>query len=372
MRSAEIIANPQRWINNSQLLFIIVITRNITWITLTPVITSGYTRQDAWIATIIAMVVSLLWMTVIIAIHKRMPTYTLGQIINKVFGRYIGKVILLVFFAYFVLIATHQLSLIRIIKSMLLLETPDAVARWSVLLVIWYSLYKGPASLIRTTGLLFFIMIVNKLLIAFFLIPQLDLQQLKPILYNGWKPVLVGSIVPTVLFFETIFVLHLLPLVKDNKLARKMPFIGIIFSGIMLIILVIMLVAIFGPVEAERLQFPFYSLAREVTVGDFLERVEALIVIVWLTNLFVSITLMLYMAREILVQISTRLQQYNQYVNVGLIVMLELLGPRLFSNTVDISDFYSPMQYGLIGFLVPGLIPIIMYFVMLIRKQGVK
>jgi spore germination protein KB len=202
--------------------------------------------------------------------------------------------------------------------------------------------------------------------------PQLDFQQLKPVLYYGWRPVLVGSIVPTALFFETIFVLHLLPMVKDNKGTRKLPFIGIIFSGLMLVLLVIMLIAIFGPVEAEQLQFPFYSLAREVTIGDFIERVEALIVVVWLTNLFISITLMLYMAREMLVQISKRLQQYNQYINVGLIVMLGILGSRLFANTVDISNFYHPMQYGLIGFLVPGLIPIIMYIVMLIRKQGVK
>ncbi|GAA3328160.1 hypothetical protein GCM10020331_071010 [Ectobacillus funiculus] len=45
---------------------------------------------------------------------------------------------------------------------------------------------------------------------------------------------------------------------------------------------------IFGPIEAAHLTLPVYSLVRMISIGNFLERIEAIMVAVWIGLIFIK------------------------------------------------------------------------------------
>ncbi|OEF97807.1 GerAB/ArcD/ProY family transporter [Desulfuribacillus alkaliarsenatis] len=371
MKSQEIMAVPKKWISNAQLFFVIVVIRNTIAISITPAITGGYTRQDVWIVVILASFLNLIVVWFLLALHRSLPTFKLEQLCDHILGKYLGKIAIVIFFVYFFSLATAMTAYMAHTNQTILPETPRSVIKWCFLFVCFYSLYRGPASVIRSGGLFFTILILASITLVFFLLPDLDFQEFKPIMYHGWEPLLVGLLVPTVLFFETLFILHILPMVKTTKWTYRVPYLAHLLAGLLLLIVSGSLVAVFGAKEAEELQFPLFTLVRAVSVAGFLERLEFMVVGIWYASIFLTVTMFLYVCRELFLHMFKRLNKHTKYVNVALILVVGIIKPHLFPDMHSLLQFYNVGTYGVIGLFIGGIMPILLYVTMRIRRKGV-
>ena len=69
--------------------------------------------------------------------------------------------------------------------------------------------------------------------------------------------------------------------------------ISILVMGFLLLIVTLTIVACFGSITLE-LSFPFLSLARYVNIEDVFERMDVLIIILWVSAIFLKIVIFLY------------------------------------------------------------------------------
>ncbi len=360
------------WISNTQLFFVMVIIRNTIATSLTSALTSGDAGQDVWISTIISTLLSLVQLWFLIAIHKRLPHCNLTELCHEIFGKYLGKVLSVIFIVYFLALAIGINAFLGLMHMAVLPETPMKAVQWAFLFVVWYSLYKGLHSTIRATGIIFFTILLNHIALLLFLIPEIDLQEFLPVLYYGWVPVLKGVVLPTALFLENLFILQILPMVKKTKWTYRIPYLANIASGALLLSLAGMLVATFGAKEAEKLQFPFFSLARVVSVGNFLERIEIVVVWVWIASIFIGVAVYLFIAKDMMEHTFLWLKSYEQYISIIAVVFVALVTPFFFSNIGELLRFYSDKQYAVLSYIVGLILPAMMYLVMRLRGKGVS
>ncbi|OEH86775.1 hypothetical protein BHU72_00435 [Desulfuribacillus stibiiarsenatis] len=363
---------PNQWITNFQLFCLIILVRSMAAISLTPVLTSGYTRQDVWIAVLLSIFASFIQLWIVVKLYKMFPTLKIGQIIDHVLGKYLGKIGNFIFVLFFYILAIYWCAYVTNLADVILPETPRPVIKWSFLFVCFYALYKGPASILRSSGFIFISLVGSYFFLVVFLVPEFDFAQFKPILYYGWTPILVGTIVPSVLFFESIMLLQFLPMVRANQWTVRIPFFAHVFAGLLLLVTACLLVMVFGPIEAEKIQFTVFTLVRAISLGDYVERLEFVVIAAWFSVIFFGTTTFIYITREILLNMIKRLNSYDQYVNVGMVLVIGWLVPKMFPDMLVLLEFYRVDQYGFSGFVIAGAFPIILFIVANLRKQGAK
>ncbi|MFE4430991.1 GerAB/ArcD/ProY family transporter, partial [Peribacillus butanolivorans] len=82
--------------------------------------------------------------------------------------------------------------------------------------------------------------------------------------------------------------------VNQPKAAEKNFFIGILIGGIFLIIMITLTIIVLGADSSARQTFPSYLLARKLNVGDFLQRIEAIMAIMWIITIYFKMACYFY------------------------------------------------------------------------------
>lgn len=139
------------------------------------------------------------------------------------------------------------------------------------------------------------IIIILFLTLTVAIVPQMDAIRLLPILEDGIKPVLRGSIpITAYTFLEPVVFLMILPCVNQQQKITKGLLRGCFLGGLVIFITVTISILVLGPDLTTRDIYPSYNIARRISVGGFFERVEALIAILWMLTLFIEVTLYFY------------------------------------------------------------------------------
>ncbi|MDQ6598892.1 GerAB/ArcD/ProY family transporter [Bacillus salipaludis] len=174
---------------------------------------------DGWIAILIGWIFSMMANILIVKMVERYPSATLYEILIRLFGKIIGKAVVLVYMMYFAFFACSTLvNACLYIKSWFLPKTPDYIILLLFSIPTFLVARNGIRILGRYSELSFYLVMWIPL---FFLIPLRDGNWLHflPLLKEGWKPVL--SAVPTTTFsflgFEVAFFLY--PFLKKKQYA---------------------------------------------------------------------------------------------------------------------------------------------------------
>jgi len=82
--------------------------------------------------------------------------------------------------------------------------------------------------------------------------------------------------------------------VNNPKEMRKAFFIGHFIGGLIMVIIITLSIFVLGSFHTARYLYPSYELARRENIGNFLERIEAILAIMWLFSLYTKISLYFY------------------------------------------------------------------------------
>jgi len=113
-------------------------------------------KQDAWIAIIIAMIIGFLLILIYTTIQKAYPNKHLGDIFLSVFGKWVGRVVILLYALYFsYFAATNFWEFGEIIVQLILLRTPLEIVLLLVMIVMLYAAFLGIEVIARTSEIFF-------------------------------------------------------------------------------------------------------------------------------------------------------------------------------------------------------------------------
>ncbi len=331
-------------------------------------------RQDSWISIIVGTILGLIPLSIFLYVKNHYPDDTIFSITKKLFGTVIGKIIntILVIGISFIIIITFY-NMIGFISSQYLHRTPTIAIGIMFILVIVYILTKGINVIARTQVVLLYFGILLFLFAYFGLTKEIKLDNIKPILEFGWSPILKGSI--SYIAFNTLplFVLTAIPknYVFDNKHYNRNVIITYFLSSITLMLTTFFIISIFGPHLALLYQYPEYHLLKLINISGFISRVEGIIALHWLFDLFSFIVMGLYFIIKYIKDDFKMTDKITNYAIITLSIILLFAVEHIFKNNT-IANFiilhYSPsICFGFLFF-----IPLIIFVRVLFKNKKVS
>jgi spore germination protein KB len=251
-------------------------------------------KQDAWLVLVFAMVGGLILMYVYTKLSAFYPGDSLVQMLPKILGKYLSYPVILIYICYFTYLAARACrDFGELIASTILDETPISLVIGSFMVLMIFCLRGGVETFGRMGEVVFPVYIFSVLLIWILLlsVDQFNIQNLAPILGNGVKPVL-KEVFPAVLTFpfgESIIITMFFPYLNNTGDTRKVGMSVILVSGILLTMNLIMILSVLGPEIYNLDLFPLLSATRMVSIADFLERFDALIILLMVAGVFFKV-----------------------------------------------------------------------------------
>ncbi|MFC0043868.1 GerAB/ArcD/ProY family transporter [Metabacillus iocasae] len=274
-------------------------------------------KQDAWLAVCGGALLGL----VLIVIYCHMLFKTKHKHLYDTFTTLLGKklgVILAFFYVlYFLYVAARVLrDFGELVNTVIYPNTPIEVISILFLLVIMYYLVLGLEVTSRSVGIFmpYFILFLFLIVLFLFINQSMEIDKLRPVLAEGARPV-IKAIFPGVLTFpfgEIVVFTTFVASMNERKKTIKICAYAMLFSGIMLAAFTVIKLSVLGVDAADRAAFPLLSAIRTISLANFLERLDALVVFVMMLGIFVKVTIFLYGALKGLEFISG--QSYQVFV----------------------------------------------------------
>ncbi|MBW7474256.1 spore germination protein [Paenibacillus oenotherae] len=292
-------------------------------------------QQDAWIAALIGLAIGIVLIGMYILLAKQHPNKSLVEMMDVLMGKWLGRLIALLFVvSYFLLGPCAVLSILgNFLTTQMMPETPMVSLNILITAVVIMGGYLGIEVLARSSELI--IPWGALLFFAFIVLVSFDIKplNLQPVLENGIAPLgpAVLSFLGTV-FLPNIILLMIIPHVnnEDNEAGRAL-LIGSIIGCVVMIIIIIMTIMVFGPGFTARSMYPTYSLARKISIGNFLQRIEAIIATIWFISLYFRVTIYVYVLSVALAQIFN-LKDYRPLLmplGMLLVVLSQFIYPNI-------------------------------------------
>jgi spore germination protein KB len=330
-----------------------------TSILLVPSMLAGQAGQDAWISAAISILLGIALILMYNKLGSLFPNLPLTDLCQLAFGKWIGKGLSLLLLGSAYLLAALVLRNIGDFMTIqLLVDTPIQAILALFVVVTIMGARLGLEVLARAAEIFFpwFILLFSLLVIL--VIPEMKLDNLTPILEDGLKPTIRGTISALQLpFLELIYLMYLFPHVRKASRAKISFLKGCLLGGFVLFTVTFLSITVLGYELAARQFYPTYALAKKVNVGGFLQRIEVLVAVMWFLSIFFKLALLFYTVSYE----SAKLFGLRDYrpltmpLGMILVILAIIISPNIVANINISSDGYIMFKL-LMGLFIPALL----------------
>jgi len=351
-------------ISSVAIVFMLMNLVGATAVVFLPAIAAKYAKQDAWLKAIISTIPGIVVILLVTELGRRFPGKTLIEYLQDILGSWIGKTIGILYVVFII----HTNGIIirefsELLNTMLMPRTPDLVLNATIVLLASYAVRSGLEVIARLLELILPPILVLYTAILFFGLAKADFNRLLPILENGIKPVLLGSVTPSAWRGEVVIFGMFLPYLAKPLKGRTLGVWSAIILGAFLVGDALINTALFGASTA-RLVFPTFNIPSMVLLGGFL-RVDVILIVLWLPAMLMKIALFYYAAVLGTAQI-LKLKDYKP-VTLPIGIILTALSILSAENSVALSTYFI-IGYPPFAYLFEWVIPLILLLITVARK----
>ncbi|HVJ48428.1 endospore germination permease [Desulfitobacterium sp.] len=356
-------------ISYKQMILLVFVSRIIGWIAFLPVILASPANQDVWIDCLMAAPIHLIVALPVYLLFKKFPNQTLYEYSQAITGKIGQWVVGILYIWFFIHMAALNLSnFSEFFTTIIMPETPSLFFVITLTLVSAYAAHKGIEVLGRLSEFIAPIIMIALIGVVLLLVKDMDLKELTPILEKGIYPSILTGLSPVAQTVEIIGLAIIFPFINDRQKIKKVYIFTPLLLGLFLFILTISVIALLGDDLAKSLTYPFYSIVRLVHVGNFLERIEAIHVAVWILGMFIKTAFYYYLIVLGLAQLF-HLKDYKPLIlPTGTIIVS--LSNVLGQSIVELREFISFNIYTWYTLFFILFIPSLLLLTATIRKKG--
>ncbi|WP_347548572.1 GerAB/ArcD/ProY family transporter [Pseudalkalibacillus hwajinpoensis] len=332
-------------------------------------------KQDAWIAILLGMIGGIGLFYIYGLLFNRYPDLPLSIYAQKILGKWPGKIIACLYSIYFLYIGARVLrDFGELIVTSALSETPLLVVNILIIVIIIYGCILGIEVIGRSAEIFFMIFMALGLIfiVLIFVSNQFKIENLQPVLGEGWMPVLQTAY-PSVLTFpfgEMVVFTMFLPFLNKPNTGLKTGMYAILFSGFIITTTVIVQVGVIGVHQAANSTFPLLDTVGKINIQDIIQRLDPIAILILMIGGFFKIIIFLFAST---ISLSSAVSIRNFHILAIFIACLTL------GTSLLIEDNY--LQHIQIGLdVVPNYIhppfqigiPLLLLLVMLVKKRRAR
>ena len=327
-------------------------------------------KEDSWISVIFGTIVGLLVVNILVSLALKYPLKTIAEYACDIVGKPIGKIIgFLYAWCFFIITWTVIRELEEIFGAAFNSEAPIMVYGIVTIIVAAFAVFKGLEVIARINEILLPIALIILVLISAVNIPNINLNYLLPVLYNGIVPSLKGGLLIQTWLIETFILLQLTPYVKEKEKLRKYSNISVVTLGFSLMI-GILTITIFGAELTGKLLFAALEFVRISSFGQYFQNLDIAIMVVWISGIFVKISLAYYLSVQTFSQVINSKSQRSLIMPIGLLIIVcSAASANTLTDLTYFLKYILPFYFIVMALLIPGLLLIIFHINKRISKH---
>jgi spore germination protein len=286
-------------------------------------------KQNGWISVFLGGLLMLGSTLLALATAQHYPGDSFEQYIKKVLGSFLGQGALLFVTVYFLAsIAIDARIFSETIKIFLLDQTPVEVI---ILIMLWSSYFVIASGL---KGMIYFIEVLfspTKLALILLLLSTFTgftWQEIKPIA-SEIMPI-IKAVPVTVYSYSGPVMMSgfIMPFMSYPAKAPRLTIVAVSLVTLLYMMVTILTIGVFSAEELHYIDYPTIMLLRTVEPGGFLERVDALFIIFYISIDFTTLIALHYFAAfSISRQIGLEEQRSVALLIIPCVYVLTLLAP---------------------------------------------
>lgn len=327
--------------------------------------------RDTWISYIIAFLATIPIFLIYAALLSFYENKNIFDIVEIVFGKFWGKIIILFFIWHAFFLGSLTLrDFGEFIITVTLPETPLVVIIICFGLLCLFAIKNRMGVLARYGE--FAIIIVTAIILLTFLmsLPTMKLNNFRPVLYNGILPVFKGGV--SAFFFpfsEAVILTMSFSFLRDSKSSYKVFLWGLGIGAGAILLSTLNQIAILGENNFQSSFFPIYTAIARVNIRNFFQRMELLATVVYLSAGFVK-TSFCFMGACLGI---AKLFGFKDYQFFATPVCFLMFSVSLFNfdSIIELFDWMVAVwNYYAIPFQV--LLPVMIFVGALIKNKGAR
>lgn len=326
-------------------------------------------RENEWISMIFAILASLPLVLIYSKLLVLFPGKGLYEILIQVYGNFIGKILVFLYtFYFFHLSAICLRNVTEYVHVVSFPRTPQYITGVFLVALIIYSIAAG-FNVLATWAKKVLPFIILVLFMTFILgIPQYNYSHIKPIMYEGLKPVAKsGFSFLTFPFGETVVFMVFLGFLYKEKESSSIYIKSILVGGFFLLVTGLRNILLLGFPSLGNVYFPSHYSTSLINIPGFIQRIEILVSMNLILSAFIKTTVCLYAAA---IGVIKTLNIKNKNINVTSTIMGISIVPIsffLYKSTMEMVRFIEFYKYYAIPFQI--IIPILTLIIALAQKS---
>lgn len=320
-------------------------------------------KQAAWLSPLVSLFAGMLiFLTInwLINCYKKSNSSFI-DIICDILGKVPGKLIIILYTIYIIIpISLFTRYYAERISATIFPNADIKLVIFAMLALSAYVLKSGIVTLARMNEIIFSFFILTFVIIMIFILPNLNVKNLTPVSYIHIFPVIRGSLGISAVFGYIIYFFFIDNYINNKEKIIKIGFQVSIFLTLVTSAIITMTVGAYGYTVVKRLPLPFLSSVKLISVFDILEKVESIVVILWVSTDFILISSLIYIFLNLMKSIFM-LRDINPLINMSTILLF-FTSLFICQSKYELEDFSSKIAspaITILGILVPVLILLI-------------
>lgn len=287
--------------------------------------------------------------------------------ISEFLGGKIFKVIMgLIFVVFFFLVSYITLSdFANMIKTIYFGNSPLIFILLFFMIGIFVANFIGFKAMIRTICFVVPFTLVSILLALFAVYDEFSLDKFSPFFGYNMQTTFINGLLNTFSLYVVTYYYFLMPLLKDSFNFKKVTTISYLISWAILFLTVVSILTIFPITNDTEPLNSLYLLSRKIQLGDFLQRLDAVFILLWLISIFCYLSISLFMINRVI----KKLTNLSDERMLTFSIVSIFSGLCLLPFNIAISRFMENVVY---RYLIIGLIFIASFVILVLANLKFK
>lgn len=302
------------------------------------------TRQDSLFSFLVGTLLSVPFILMINKINKEKRNQSLVDYLKEM--KFLGGVIRVLLLIFGMLLLSESLVFMQLfVSSFVLIKTPLFFISLPMVLILIKLSFSKKETLFRVSACLFPISLFLTLISLLGLSTYATFDNLKPFFVSD-----VLSFIQSVFYYMSLLVTpSILMLITTNKNNVKPYLLG----SFTLICKLFLILAIIGPILARLYRFPEYIILKEIKLLNFIEKIENIVALSWVIDVFVYMATSSEFIKELLPE------KKKNWFHIAIILILYVLAfkflGKYYTNEIYIYYFLPIVTATLFMLTIPLL-----------------
>jgi spore germination protein KB len=322
---------------------------------------------SGWVSLIAGYTLGLLIVYPALKLGSLHPDRFVVDFGKELLGKTVHSVFIFIVWLYILQLGAVTMRELTDFLIQVFLPTTPA---WAVMSILGFCVIMAARSgleAIFRCGTGFFFIVVTALLVSPFLVGKELMWPMLNAFIRDWNlPGLWnGAVIAAPRVGDLFLILFIYPSIKNSQKAFKATAAAVFFGLLTVLLYFVVCILLFGPELTGHLTYPALEFVRYIRIGDFLENLDPMMVSIWMSTVYLKLSLLLYIAIRILSQL-VGLKNYRP-LSFSTGAILIGMSAHISMNWVELDQFQH-QAWSAMSIMVQ-MIPLIYLFAYKLRRN---